>query len=255
MKNWLQGLFAGATITAESPRRLGALAGSVVLLALLLEPMSAWPAVAATTGIATDSFNRTVSSGWGTADLGGSWLLIDNPANWSVAPGTGSITVAASAQERGVLGSVVVQDVDLLAEITLPRCGGNGANCDAYVLGRSAGGSTSTNYRVGAVQGQGSGTVLLRAQRGDGSYLTNDLNTGVTAADGVVVYVRVEFQGINPTTIRARVWQSGTVEPSTWLLNITDSTPGEQKAGSLGVRVRKRRRARPRPAAHRTART
>ena len=36
--------------------------------------------------------------------------------------------------------------------------------------------------------------------------------------------LRVEFQGANPTTIRARAWLAGTAEPTTWLLNTTDST-------------------------------
>ena len=51
-----------------------------------------------------------------------------------------------------MLGSVAVQDVDLLAKIVLPRCTGNGTNCDAYVIGRYSGGSTPSYYRIGAVQ-------------------------------------------------------------------------------------------------------
>src|SRR5947209_20485893 len=83
------------------------------------------------TVIASDSFNRTVSNGWGIADLGGSWTVLDTLANWSVTPGVGSTNVAANSQERGVLGSVAVQDVDLLTKIVLPRCSGSSTNCDA----------------------------------------------------------------------------------------------------------------------------
>jgi hypothetical protein len=54
----------------------------------------------------------------------------------------------------------------------------------------------------------------------------------------VALWVRTQFQGVNPTTIRARVWAAGTAEPSTWLLNITDSTSAQQAAGAVGVRAR-----------------
>src|SRR5436309_15761743 len=81
--------------------------------------------------VASDSFNRTVSGGWGAADVGGSWTVLDTAANWSVTPGIGSISVPASAQQRAVLGSVSVQNVDLLAKVVLPRCTGSATNCIA----------------------------------------------------------------------------------------------------------------------------
>jgi hypothetical protein len=58
------------------------------------------------------------------------------------------------------------------------------------------------------------------------------------AADGVKLWQRVEFVGVNPTVIRSRVWLVGTPEPSTWLLNITDDNAAEQTAGMVGVRMR-----------------
>jgi hypothetical protein len=188
--------------------------------------------------VAADSFNRTVSGGWGAADVGGPWTLIDTPGSWSVAPGAGSVGVAATAQARAVLGGVAVQNVDLLAEIVLPLCTGSGSNCDGYVVGRYTGGSSPSYYRVGAVQGQGRSTVYLRGQRSDGSNLAGDLNTGIPAAGGVMLWVRVQFQGVSPTTIRARIWPAGAAEPSTWLLNTTDSTSAQQTAGAVGVRAR-----------------
>jgi len=233
-----QRLFIPATITGKWLRFLVAFASMSLLLVVLIRGMFSIAPVRADSVIASDSFNRTVSNGWGTADLGGSWTVLDNQASWSVAPGAGSINVAATAQDRGVLGSVSVQDVDLLAKIALPRCSGSGTNCDAFVIGRYTGGSTPTYYRVGAVQGQGRSTVFLRTQRSDGTSLGGDLNTGIAAADGVVLWLRAEFQGANPTTIRARAWKDGTTEPSTWLLNTTDSTSAEQVTGAVGVRAR-----------------
>src|ERR1700684_2057348 len=79
--------------------------------------------------LASDSFNRTVSNGWGAANMGGSWSAPGTPATWSVAPGAGSINATANIQDSSVLGSVSVQDVDILAKIVLPRCTGTGTNC------------------------------------------------------------------------------------------------------------------------------
>ena len=187
--------------------------------------------------VAADGFNRTVSSGWGPADTGGLWTTLDPPARWSVSPGTGTVSVTPSAQARAVLAGVTVQDVDLLVTVGLPLCI-SGHNCNSYLLGRYTGGSSPSYYRVGAVQGQSRKTVYVRAQRSDGSDLAGDLDTGIPAAAGVLLCIRVDYQGVNPTTIRARIWPAGTAEPSTWLLNITDSTSAQQSAGAIGIRAR-----------------
>src|SRR5438105_1031509 len=127
------------------------------------------PAGAGTT-LACDSFNRTVSNGWGTADVGGPWTILDTASNWSVSPGAGSITVASNGQERGYLGSVTTQDVEMVAKVVLPKSSQNN-NCVFYLLGRYTAGSTPTYYRVGVGQGAGKSTVILRAQRNDNTWI------------------------------------------------------------------------------------
>ena len=214
---------------------------AVACLLFVIPALTVFPGVqagAAGTVIASDSFNRTVTGGWGSADVGGPWTVLDTAASWSVTPGAGSISVAGGGQRRAVLGGASVQDVDLLAELVLPRCTGSGKNCDSFLVGRYTGGSSPTYYRIGVVQGAGRSTVFLRSQRSDGTNLAGDLNTGIAAADGVVLWLRVDFQGVNPTVIRARVWPAGGSEPSAWLLNITDSTSAEQASGAVGVRAR-----------------
>jgi hypothetical protein len=105
-------------------------------------------------------------------------------------------------------------------------------------MGRYAPAYSPTYYRVGMVQGAGRATIFLRAQRSDGTTLGSDLNTGLPAANGAVVWLHVQFQGVNPTALRARAWLDGTSEPSAWLLNTTDNTSAEQKAGMVGMRLR-----------------
>ena len=148
--------------------------------------------------------------------------------------GAGNVTVGAAGEERAYLSSFTVQDVDVVERVVLPTCDTN--DCGAFVLGRYSPAYSPTYYRVGVVQGAG-GDIFLRGQRSDGSNLASDLDTGIPAADGAQVMLRVEFQGANPTVIRARAWRAGTAEPTNWLLNTTDNTSAEQKAGMLGVRL------------------
>jgi hypothetical protein len=187
---------------------------------------------------AADSFQRTTTSGWGSADTGGWWTVVGSPWSWSVSPGAGSTTVGANSEERAYLSSFTIQDVDIVEKVVLPRCSGSGTNCDAFVMGRYSPAHSPTYYRVGLVQGACRANIFLRTQRSDGTTLGSDLNTGLPAANGAVVWLHVEFQGVNPTALRARAWLDGTSEPSTWLLNTTDNTSAEQKAGMVGMRLR-----------------
>lgn len=199
-------------------------------------PPSAFSCIAG--ALACDTFSRTVSGGWGTADIGGAWSVVDSPASWSVAPRTGSVNAAPTAADRGYLGAVSVQDVDVLTKVVLPRSTQTN-NEDAYVMGRFRGGSSPTYYRVGVVQGMGSPDVGIRAQRSDGTSIGGgDADSGIPAQDGVVVWLRVQLQGINPTSIRARVWLDGSSEPAAWMFDNTDNAAALQTAGAVGLRSR-----------------
>ena len=65
-----QRLFASATITGKWLRVLGAFASMTLLLVVLWAGVLSTARAGTNTVIASDSFNRTVSNGWGTADLG-----------------------------------------------------------------------------------------------------------------------------------------------------------------------------------------
>jgi hypothetical protein len=190
----------------------------------------------AASSLACDTYARTASGGWGTADVGGSWSILDTPSAWSVSPGSGSVSEAAGASARGYLSAVSARDVEVLTQVVLPMS--TQSTCDAFVLGRFTAGSSPTYFRVGVVQGPSNPFVTIRAQRGDGSYLSTDVSTGIPASAGIKLWLRVQFQGASPTSIRAHAWQDGTAEPSFWMFSTTDSTPSLQRAGAVGVRVR-----------------
>jgi hypothetical protein len=186
--------------------------------------------------IACDSYQRSVAAGWGTADAGGPWSILDTASSWSVSPGTGAVTVAASGEERAHLSSVSAQNVEILTKVILPLSTQN--NEFAYVLGRVTPGATPTYYRVGVGQGPSTSAIFIRAQRDDATSVGGDMSTGIPAANGVVLWLRVQFQGVNPTAIRARAWTDGATEPGLWTLDTTDSSAAQQVTGTVGVRLR-----------------
>ncbi len=210
---------------------------AAVALAMVLGASSCGPPPPPSV-IASDAFQRTVASGWGSADTGGWWTVVGSPWSWSVSPGAGSITVGAGGQELAYLSQFTVQDVDVTETLALPRCSGSGTNCDAYVVGRYSAAYVPTYYRVGVVQGAARPDIFLRAERSDGATLGSDLDTHLSATDGAAVQLHVELVGVNPTAVRARLWPKGTAEPSTWLLDTTDGNGAEQQAGMVGVRLR-----------------
>lgn len=217
--------------------------GSATAEGYLLLPPSAdamrFATINSSAGLApADSFQRIVKSGWGSAATGNWWTVVGWPWSWSVAAGSGQVTMGANDQEQAYLSSFTTQDVDIVEKVVLPRCTDSQTNCGAYVLGRYTPAYNPTYYRVGIVQGAGRGDIYLRTQLSDGTGLGSDLDTGLPAFDGAIVHLRVDFQGVKPTTIRARAWLDGQIEPSTWLLNTTDGSSAEQVAGAVGVRLR-----------------
>jgi hypothetical protein len=99
------------------------------------------------------------------------------------------------------------------------------------VVGRQVG----TAYYQARLRYLVGGTVRIELMNGGTTLIGFADLPGLTVAAGQSLTIRAQFVGTNPTTIRARVWPTGTAEPSTWPATITDSTAALQVAGSVGV--------------------
>lgn len=187
------------------------------------------------TTIAQDAFTRTVSSGWGTAQVGGAWGVVAGTAsNFSVNGTTGLISAPSSGAEQiASLGSTSIRDVDATTKITFPAKPSAGAFYGYLVLRRQ---SSGAYYRVGLFV-TNAGTLMIRGQTNAGTALFSDVNTGLAVAAGDTFGIRVQVQGANPTTVRVRAWRAGSAEPSTWAATATSSATGLQQAGALGIRA------------------
>ena len=184
--------------------------------------------------VASDHFGRTVATGFSTPDVGPPWV-VSSTKQTQVANGEGDI-YGWTAGNQDVQASMPISanDMDVLGEVRLSAQDPVGANYQARVVARAqtdarngysavithttAGAAKWSLQRV--VNAGGSGTVSL----GSGTLLAS-------GAAGTKWWVRVDVQG---TQIKARFWQDGTTEPTTWKVSTTDSQWASGSA-ALGV--------------------
>jgi hypothetical protein len=195
------------------------------------------PATAsAATPVANDTFTRSVSNGWGSADLNGTWSPVQGPSSaLSVGSGQGTIvTPEGYANLRQVaLSSPPQRDVDVTAKLSFSDIKGTGAySYTSLLVRRQANGSY---LRVG-LWAFSTGKLLIHSQTSDGATVAADADTGVAFTPGTSYTLRVQVQGASPTTIRAKAWKTGTAEPAAWQQE-AKTTQGPQVAGTLGVRT------------------
>ncbi|NUU07309.1 PKD domain-containing protein [Leifsonia sp. C5G2] len=181
--------------------------------------------------IASDTFERTSASGWGTADLGGAWTGAGSATAYTVGAGAGQIVGPAGSTKTELLNSVSSTNTNTTVQFTTDRTS-TGGGIYVSALGRVVG---SAEYSA-RVWFQSNNVVQLQLLQG-GSALQLVNIPGLTYTAGTQYQVRLQVFGTSPTTIRARVWKVGTTEPTTWQASVTDSTAALQAAGVVGLRA------------------
>jgi hypothetical protein len=181
---------------------------------------------------ASDSFSRTLTSGWGSAEVGGAWT-VSSTSGFSVGDGTGRMTVGAGAARQAVLGAAASTSTGATATVVMnqPPTGGG---IFTALIGRHV--SNGNDYRL-KLRSASTGVVtaqLVRTVSGGETVVQSATVPNVTLAAGVRLRMRLQVVGTNPTQLYARVWRDGTVEPGSWLLQATDSTSALQRSGGLG---------------------
>ncbi|WP_245821173.1 LamG-like jellyroll fold domain-containing protein [Geodermatophilus pulveris] len=181
--------------------------------------------------LAADAFERSVTSGWGTADVGGAWTMSGSSGISSVTGGAGQLSGGIGRTVGATLGAVSGQDVAVQAELTLPQAA-TGTGAWVSLGGRKVG---STDQRA-TLRFQSTGAVDVRLDRtvdGAETVLASQRLAG-TYAPGTALTVRLELAG---TALRAKVWPAGTAEPTAWTVTATDTTAALQRPGSLFLEV------------------
>jgi len=178
-----------------------------------------------------DSFGRIVSGGWGSADTGGVWSVSPSSA-FSVDGAVGRFSSTAGTSRRASLIASPAIDTDLQLTVSNDRAT-SGSGLYFSAIARSVPGAT--DYRT-VVRTMSDGRVTVRLDRGTSATIAAEVVVpGVRLSPGQELRVRVQTVGTAPTTVRAKVWPAGAAEPAAWLVQTTDSTPGLQAPGTVGL--------------------
>lgn len=183
--------------------------------------------------LAQDSFTRSVASGWGKAEVGGSYAAAVT-SGVSVNGTAGLLTVPKGQDRRLRLTGVSSADIDALITLraaALPT-GGTGL----YVgptLNTTADGAS---YFQPQLKIAPNGTAVLRILLLRGATttaLTGNVAVPFTVTPTTKVMLRVRSKGTATRTLSAKVWRQGTAEPAAW--STTATSAALAGAGSLGL--------------------
>jgi CSLREA domain-containing protein len=195
-------------------------------------------AVSTPSQVAADAFSRTVSGGWGTADIGGAYTTSQGPtADYSVSGGTGNIVMpSANTSRSALLNNTSQRDVDVRFRVRTDKVP-TGGNSFIYAVARRNG---TNEYRPRMIL-NANGTVSVNASvviNGTESALgTAVVVSGLTQSANSFIWLRAQVTGASPTTVRVKAWADGQAEPSGWQFSVTNNAAAVQTAGSLGLRT------------------
>jgi PKD repeat protein len=190
--------------------------------------------VAGPTVWVSDTFNRTVVNGFGTAETGGAWSVAGSSSNYRVDGSAGVMRLAGpGSQTTAWLGSVSRTSSDVAVQVSSDK-GATGGGTYVTVIPRRI---NATNDYKAALRVQSNGVVtasLRRTVAGAETTLASVNVPGVTFTAGTKLNVRTQAVGTGTTALRLKVWADGTPEPANWQLSVNDSTAALQSAGGLG---------------------
>ncbi|MGY1699137.1 PKD domain-containing protein [Geodermatophilus sp. SYSU D00766] len=179
--------------------------------------------------VAADSFGREVASGWGTAERGGAWTTTGSA---SVTGGAGRLSGAPGQSTSAVLPAVNRTDVAVQAALTLPSLATGGGTYVSLVTQKVG----LNDYRVKLrYRSDGQVEVMLARTVADTETVLGGYQLPGGYAAGTPLTVRFETSGGAPTTLKVKVWRSGTAEPTAWGVTRTDDTATLQRPGALSL--------------------
>lgn len=180
---------------------------------------------------ARDTFTRTVTNGWGSADVGGPWTGSTAATNFGVQEGVGSLRMVASSGPTAYLNQVSATDVELSSDFTFDKPGTGGGYYTSLV-GRRIGNS---DYRAKMrVMATSTTLYLVRTVGGTETILSTQNIAGLVVAPGDQLHLRFQVEGTSTATLRAKLWR-GAAEPASWSTTATDSTAVLQAPGAVGI--------------------
>ena len=180
--------------------------------------------------LVTDTFTRSVTDGWGTADTGQSWTNVGGAAaDYSVTAGTGRHTVPANNVFHHNIVPSTTPDVDIRVDWSLPAL----PLTDSHYVFVMARYTDTTHFYFVRAQVMPAGTMQLsiRKRNGAETLISTSLTLPFTFTPGAFYTLRFQVRG---NTMRTRMWPASVAEGDVWQLTASDNDL--VVAGSTGVR-------------------
>lgn len=181
--------------------------------------------------IITDTFSRTVASGWGSADTGQAWTNVGGTAaDFNVGSGTGTHTHAAvNTVHRSVI-TATTADQDVKTDLSVSQL----ALTDSLFSGPVVRHTDASNFYWARVTFTAAGTVQLTIRKRLAGVETT-VGSTVTLPFGYVAdqVFTARVQIIGPV-IRAKVWPASVPETETWTVTVSDTS--HTTAAQVGLR-------------------
>lgn len=182
--------------------------------------------------LAADTFARTATGAWGLADTGGPWQLSGGDTAFSVAPRAAGILLQPSWTRAAMLPAVLSDAVSVSTSFRADSVPTGTGAVALTVVGRQ----TSTGAYQGRVRVETDGALRLYIMRDEAALGGASAVLPGAYRPGELIHVRLQVTGTGPTTLAARMWRDGELEPTAWQLTATDRTDGFQQRGSVGLR-------------------
>lgn len=207
-------------------------------LAIAAAPAATNPAVAQDSAlVVADSFSRSSSGGWRSADRGGQYQVSPRTSAFRTSGGTGLISLGS----RGALYSTIlnrpqVQDVDLVFRAKL---GVRPLRSNVAVIAVLRNDRAGNEYRA-VVGMRADGAARLSIQkvvRGRTSILGRAVIVQNVASDGGWFWVRAKVESGANAQISAKAWRVGEDQPGVWALTRADNTRVLRDSGRVGIRA------------------
>jgi hypothetical protein len=177
-----------------------------------------------------DTFSRTNSGGWGTADTGQAWSWTGGvAADYAVNGTVGQHVMNTRNTLRYTLAPASAADVDVRTDWAMDKT----AVADSNYVFLMARYTDTTHLYFARVQVSGTGqamTLTIRKRNGAEVQVGGSFGLG-TYTPGTFYTLRLQVAG---STLQAKCWPRGTTEPDAWQITSTDTDL--TAVGSVGCR-------------------
>ena len=197
---------------------------------LIAAALTAAPAHAAASSVlVSDDFSRSVASGFGTAETGGSYDVAETK-NTSVNGSQAVFGLTASVSRTALVGPKDVANVEAINSFgisALPTAG------SVYLSQMLRTASTGAHYQP-RVRITPDKKISLGFRSISSASATTVIGSDVTLPFSMTANTRIMMRSqVEGSTLRAKAWAKGTSEPASWQVTTTSSALGS--AGKSGV--------------------